>query len=138
MSTNEPQDQGEGVTAATLPEILRGVSWPAVAALAVLAALVVLGPRFGVDLKESGTALAAIIGAAGLHYGRQAAKQTNGMLDGRIKDGVRAVLAEELQPAVARGIAEALDAQPPAAYGRPVGGGASTSWAAPGTYSQGQ
>ena len=108
-----PAEQAAGFVAG-----LRGMGWPGVVSLALLVGGLLVAPRLGVDIKEAGVIVAGIIGAGGLHYGRQAAKQTNGQLDERIESGVRRVLADELpaqlDDAVQRGIASALDGQPPA------------------------
>lgn len=119
MTTNDQTSEpAAGGGLGSMLDLLRGMSWPAVAALAVIAAVFLAAPLLGIDIKEAGAALAAIIAAGGLRYSHQAAKQTNGVMDGRIEAGTERALARLLpdyvDSAVQRGIAAALDGQPPA------------------------
>lgn len=122
--TYDNGDQGATAPAGGLLTALRSVTWPMVAMGALALALLLAGPRLGVDVDKALAAMAALLAAGGFSHSRTAARQTNGVLD------------ERMRSAVARGIAEALDGQPPAARPAPdsVSG---PSWV-PGAYGQGQ
>ena len=98
------------------------LSWPFVVTLAIVLAATIAAPRFGASPGDVLAAIGAVAGGGALVYGRQAAKQTNGVLDGRIEAGTERALARLLpdyvDTAVQRGIAVALDEQPPAASAR--------------------
>ncbi|RGC64990.1 hypothetical protein C5N14_30840 [Micromonospora sp. MW-13] len=89
------------------------ISWPMVALAAVVLAATVAAPRFGASPGDVLAAVAAVTGFGALAYGRQAARQTNGVLDSR------------MDAAVQRGIAAALDGQPPVESGPAPAGGVS-------------
>lgn len=139
MSTNETQDQGAaGVDVAGL---LRGMNWPTVAALALIAGVLLGGPALGVDVDKVTSALVAIIAAGGLHYGRQAAKQTNGALDGRMNAAVErgtAAIRAELPDLIRQALDTPTEPRSPwLDAGDTPAAGEGPSWA-PGTYSNGQ
>lgn len=117
--TNDVQDQGAGQPAGGLAGMLAGISWPMVATLALGLALLLVGPRLGVDVDKALPVLAGLLAAGGYQHSRTAARQTNGALD------------ERMRAAVARGIAEALDGQPPAAQPARPAPADGTAWYPP-------